>query len=289
MAKSTLWLWGVLLWGCQPAPVPNGAAPSALPVPSLTPAAPVSSPTVAPSVTPSAAPSVLTPPLLPAGLATLQIQTGTRFLNGKGQSLRLEVVGFDAQGQRVNGPLPLSFVLSRPEDFSVSPDGTVTALKEFGFSEVIIRVVGTALEARTLLSVADFSSGFSGGGAASNAAVNGPINVPPIITSVATTASTVNGSGWPIRLDAVGSDPEGAPLSYVWSCLDSGCDGFIPSTTGATVYWRSPAASGTYRLQLRLSDGQNTVVQTLPIVVNAGIGAIDVQVGPEPVVTDPPT
>ena len=167
-----------LLIGCQPGPptAPPGTAP---PVgTSASPQIPTGVPSGAPSEAPSGAPSAAptpTPALTPnpagGATATVQLPDGTRlelflpnrFLTDLGQSVAMVARLFDASGREIPlGELKLRFSSSRPQDFSVSEQGVITALTDEGFSTITVQIDGTQLSASQLISVA---AGFSGGGA----------------------------------------------------------------------------------------------------------------------------
>jgi hypothetical protein len=183
----------LLLSACQPVAVntplesPAPALPSAQPtLPDISPSPSPAEPgdvSESPPPDPGSGGVVTTPSVpLPAGLVSIRVEIAERFLNGEGDTTRFRVVGLDAAGQPLSGALPLSFTLSRPEDFRIDADGLATALKDFGFSEVIIRVIGTDLEARTILSVSlpsTYSGGGGGGGGGST-----PSDPPPTHSAV---------------------------------------------------------------------------------------------------------
>lgn len=150
-----------LLAGCGPVPqIPIGTlspvnsqpGSSAPPAPGISPI-PATQPTVRPTPQPVAQP--------PVGLASLALAVPTRYLYAKGESVRLGVVLLDAAGRPLTpaGPLALEWSSSRPGDLSVDTGGTVTALVADGYSEISVRLGGTAFSAATLLSVTDLASG----------------------------------------------------------------------------------------------------------------------------------
>jgi hypothetical protein len=67
-------------------------------------------------------------------------------------------------GQRRAGEIPLEWSSSRPQDFLVDAEGNVQALVDYGYSEIIVKIVGTNYEARTVVNV---NLGGSGGGGGS--------------------------------------------------------------------------------------------------------------------------
>ncbi|MGV3523866.1 MAG: IPT/TIG domain-containing protein [Candidatus Sericytochromatia bacterium] len=166
----------LMLSACQATPsttspqVP-GSSPSASASPVPSPSAVASAspdplqPSPAPSATPTASASPVDPASLPAGLASLRFAPDSqRFLDEKGQSTTLRVEGLDASAQVLSATLPLNWTSSRPQDFSVSPDGTVVALVDNGFSEIRASIPGTSLSTSLVMNVSTAGSGGSGGG-----------------------------------------------------------------------------------------------------------------------------
>lgn len=260
-------------------PAPSSAAPVLNPV--SNPPAPGGTPGVT-SGGSDAAPVSAPATALPKGLASIRLDADLRFLTAKGQSQRLSVIGLDAQGRAVTGPIPLRFELSRPGDFSVTPEGLVTALTDLGYSEVIVRVPGTAFEARLLISVDAFGGGT---GIDPRAAVpeaddgeEEPVTRPPLIETMGPSRVEIPGGGTPIRFTAEASDPDGDTLSYAWRCLDTDCADFL-TAEGSQVYWRSPLLAGDYRIELSVSDGRYTTREVQVITVEGGSGSITTQVG----------
>lgn len=151
-----------------PTPVPT-ASVMARPEPSVQPQStalpgglpsPVSTPVAVSSVQPQS-------PL--AQLQSLQIQVNNPFLDGIGQSVKLNPLIKDLSGNLLAAELfPLEWYSSRPADFAVDGKGYVTALVEYGYSEITLKIPGTALSAKQLISVTTLT-GTGGGGAAAKA------------------------------------------------------------------------------------------------------------------------
>lgn len=272
----------LLVCACQNSPTmpPGSGSRSASPTPGPTASNAAPSPaSPTPVANPAPGSALATPqssaPALPAGLKAIRVSLSKPFLSGRGEQSQLTLTGLDAEGIAINSPLPLSFSLSRPQDFSISPEGLVTALTEQGFSELIVRVIGTGIEARVRLSVSAPASTGSGGG--NGGGSTGVTNLAPSL-SLSSSATSVEGTGALIRLEGSGTDPEGATLSYSWSCEQTACGSFSTTTAGLT-YWRSPDASGTYKLVLTASDGSNSTRLTQPIVVTTGFSGVGVALG----------
>lgn len=253
----------------EPSPKPVSSAPVSVPDQIANPPAPVPSQSN-PSALPTAELS------LPAGLTAIRASLVTPLLTGRGHSSHVTVIGLDALGQPLKSVLPLSFSVSRPEAFSVTPDGLVTALLDSGKAELIVRVTGTALEARLSLGITAVGGSSSVSGSAGSEPVT-PVNLPPVL-SLSTSASSVSGMGRLVKLEASGSDPEGQSLSYSWSCQEAACGSFS-TQAGATTYWRSPATSGTYHLTLSASDGSLNSQLIQPIAVTTGSSGLSFESG----------
>lgn len=211
---------------------------------------PTSSPTSSPSTTvaspitsspPPASVSSPVPPstpssLLPPNLATIEARVDNRFLNKRGESTQIIVTAQDAQGQAINIPLPLSFRLSRPEDFSISPEGVITALKDFGFSDVLVEVQGTDLQARLNVSVSLPTSNSDGG--SRNPKGDNALNTQLQLTGFSSnsvwagTTLTLNGAHF-------GTDPEAITVTF------AGTPAQIISVSDTTITLQVPRTSGT--------------------------------------------
>ncbi|HEY9844231.1 MAG: hypothetical protein ACAI44_20210 [Candidatus Sericytochromatia bacterium] len=121
---------------------------------------------------PISPPATAVPPVSGSTSRIARIEIlGERFLNAKGESARLSFQLYDAAGQVIDpASLPLQLVSTRPEQIAISPDGTVTALVEEGFSWIEVSLPGTDLLARQLISVSNglggecCSLGSAGGG-----------------------------------------------------------------------------------------------------------------------------
>jgi hypothetical protein len=168
----------VALAACQPlattpVPVPS-AVVSSTPQPVTTPDTPAVGPVASASPSAAATPAPL-PTSNPAAAAQasvtlpdgsrLDISLPNRFFEDQGQTLQVSVKLFDAEGREL--PLTgrkLVFSSSRPQDFSISEQGLITALTDIGFSEIQVRLEGTNLFASQLLSVSSASTFTSGGG-----------------------------------------------------------------------------------------------------------------------------
>jgi hypothetical protein len=163
----------------QPSPPSASSQPSATPNPSM-PASPgpngsVPVPTpssgtnnngtpTTPTPTPNPGASSSTTVNLPDG-TRLVVSVPNRFLDKKSQSVQLNVRLLDQSGREIPIDLArLSFVSSRPEDFSVNAQGLITALKEEGFTTITVQVNGTEIKATQTLSVSSVVFGGSGGG-----------------------------------------------------------------------------------------------------------------------------
>lgn len=246
---------GVLL---SPSP---GADVTPSPVPSIIPSGMLSSPT------PTAQPGAVT---VPAELAVIRFaDNNNRFLDRIQATTQLQVVFFDKLGQRL--PLdgvPLEWSSNRPQDFAVDASGQAKALVESGFSVITVKVVGTSLQAQTVVNVnTPFGGGGGGGGGSST---------PTIPITVALTKAHPDPlfpSDW-VQLAANGAN-NGTPLgaaSYTWRCLEAHCNNFTPAA-GAQVYWQAPAA-GIYTIAVTVSNGTVEKTEQMTITVTHGSGNV---------------
>jgi hypothetical protein len=97
-------------------------------------------------------------------LKSLTVLASKVYLDKKGEVVNLQPVLKDAAGQPLNTvDFPLEWLSSRPADFAVDATGKVTALVEYGYSEITLRVPGTDLAVKQLLSVTELIGSSSGG------------------------------------------------------------------------------------------------------------------------------
>ena len=277
---------GAVLNGCSPAnmfhtqPVGNQRAnqranqPTAQPV--LAPeASALPAPTAAiqiPSPTRTGMP--VTPALiagtpLPPEVAGLRFVEHDRFLDRQGESVALSVELLNRAGEVITPniqALPLVWSSSRQQDIEVNQAGQVTALVSSGFSIVVAKLGGSDLEARTVINVND---GSTGGGFIAPAG-----NARPVITRLQASTQTLTGAGQLVQLTATATDSDDTltEASYSWRC-NTDCNDFS-ATSGTRVFWRSPAISGNYVLQLTVTDGKNTVNKSVTLAVTTGVGNI---------------
>jgi hypothetical protein len=198
---KTFILGGVLitLSACAPGtmPVANGSTSGAVSAPQT----PGSAAPTLPEATATTAPTAgaITPPTTPTGgtaspqapsTGTVQalarahklvLSMGNRFFSARGEQRQIRIEVQDDQGKVLSGEeLSFDFSSSRPQDFSVDATGRIMAEVTDGYSDIIVRLQGSSLQASQLVSVSSpTASGGGGGGGAGNAA-------PP-------TQETVNG------------------------------------------------------------------------------------------------
>ncbi len=157
-----------LLLGCGPSPNPPGIVPSPSASPSSTPApaeTPMPSATVLPSPSSSpvlTTPNRSTPVALASGqpgvdlsiLSSVELKVGNPFLDGMGETTLLQPLLKDKQGQPLDPfKYPLEWLSSRPSDFAIDASGKVTALVEYGFTTIYLKIPGTSLMAQQQISV----------------------------------------------------------------------------------------------------------------------------------------
>lgn len=76
------------------------------------------------------------------------------------------------------------------------------------------------------------------------------INHPPVINSISGADYVgVNGS---ITLTCYASDPDNDPLDYNWTCTN----GTFSSSSGQTITWYAPSASGSATVTVTVTDGR---------------------------------
>lgn len=175
----------LILFGCQTTPTPSPPFPispsasasapviTAPPKP-LTPQAPIASaiPTTSPTLSaPDPTQPIAVAPGQPgidlSAISALELKVSNPYLDGMGETTQLQAVLKDRQGQALAPQkYPLEWLSSRPGDFSVDASGKVTALVEYGYSEITLKIAGTSLSAKQLLSVTTLTGSGGSGSAA---------------------------------------------------------------------------------------------------------------------------
>jgi hypothetical protein len=105
-------------------------------------------------------------------------------------------------------------------------------------------------------------------------------NQPPTVSAISVpTTPPVAGDDVPLSVTA--TDPDGDPLTIVWTQTAPATQGTFSSTSTASVIWRSPTLSTptvTFSFQVTVSDGVNAAVQrTATVQVKAPSYAADIQ------------
>ena len=90
-----------------------------------------------------------------------------------------------------------------------------------------------------------------------------PVNSAPEILSVVANPDTVLTDGT-VTLTCTASDPEGDPLTFSWTAV---VGDFPVQNTGETVTWRAPGVSGEYTISVDVSDGIETVNESVGVFV----------------------
>jgi PEGA domain-containing protein len=96
----------------------------------------------------------------------------------------------------------------------------------------------------------------------SNDTPTGGGNLPPRIVSLNASPSSVVLSG-DSRVTALVSDPDNDPLRISWRATG----GVFGDTTRTSTSWRAPGAPGLYLLYLSVSDGSQTVTDSVDVAV----------------------
>jgi hypothetical protein len=93
----------------------------------------------------------------------------------------------------------------------------------------------------------------------------GPETGPPVVQRIVSVPPVVPRGG-SAQLTALASDPDGDTLTYAWSSAA----GSFSEQTRARIRWTAPAASGTYRVSVVVSDGDGSDSANLDIPVGSG-------------------
>jgi hypothetical protein len=250
--------------GATPTPTPSsGGSPTPLPGVGIRPS-PVPSPV--PSGVPSPTPTVPSGGVVvPSELVAIRFaDSNDRFLERIHETTQLKLVFLDKLGQTLPlEGLPLDWSSNRSQDFSVDGSGLVKALVDSGFAVITVKVMGTPLQAQTVINV---NSPFGGGGGGGSSAP-----AKPVITALTKShPDPLFLNDW-IRLSVSATD-NGSPLSYTWRCLESNCNNFSPAMA-PQVYWQAPAA-GTYTLEVTVSNGTSESTEQMIVTVTNGSGSI---------------
>jgi hypothetical protein len=107
--------------------------------------------------------------------------------------------------------------------------------------------------------MAAFLAGIAG---CSNDAPTGGGNLPPRIVSLNASPSSVVLSG-ESRVTALASDPDNDPLRISWHATG----GVFGDTTKTSTTWRAPATPGLYVIYLTVSDGSESVTDSVDVAV----------------------
>ncbi len=217
---------------CQPTTVPS-TTPSPSAVPTATPTSnPAEEPVINPQPTTSASPSpaASVPPAVVEGSSNAVIDapanapvvalseirsivvSSSRFLNeGAGSTTQLKVSLKDAAGNAVRvEDVKLIFESLNPTRFSVSADGTVTALVDFGTGRIQVTEPTSGLSASLDMSVSSgVLSGGGGGGGGGGGSTTSPTPTPSPSPS-STLGLSLSYAGLGLDVFRVNSTTEGA-------------------------------------------------------------------------------
>ena len=87
--------------------------------------------------------------------------------------------------------------------------------------------------------------------------------LPPVISSITVSPSNRVIAESPVSISAEATSGSGLALTYTWSANG----GSLSSNTGKSIVWRAPSAPGVYIVTLTVSDGTNSVSDTINMVV----------------------
>ncbi len=87
--------------------------------------------------------------------------------------------------------------------------------------------------------------------------------LPPVISSITVSPSNRVIAENAVSISAEATSGSGLALSYTWSATG----GSLSSNTGKSVIWTAPSSPGVYSITLVVSDGTNSVSDTINIVV----------------------
>jgi hypothetical protein len=107
--------------------------------------------------------------------------------------------------------------------------------------------------------------------------------LPPVISSITVSPLGRVVAESSVSISAEATSGSGLDLSYTWSANG----GNLSSNTGKSIVWTAPVASGVYVITLTVSDGTNSVSETVNIVVMDPDAPIinDITYSPSPVAT----
>lgn len=148
-----------LLLACSPTPSTPQPTVPANPTPTAEPLAPAEEPSPAPTPQPepTAEPVPAQTPDPLAQIVSLEFTLGEqRFFNRIGEVRTLTFRALDAQGQEV--PIQanqLEWSTSRPQDIPVTETGEATAVGDYGYSEITIKVPGSDIQASVRMTISD--------------------------------------------------------------------------------------------------------------------------------------
>ncbi|MGV3524182.1 MAG: IPT/TIG domain-containing protein [Candidatus Sericytochromatia bacterium] len=116
----------------------------------------------------------------------LELSIPSRFISNAGSTLQIQARRILANGQAETlEPSQLTWTSARPQDISVNDLGLLLGITANGYSEITVRLPGSELEARLLVSVADNSGSSSGGGGGGNT------SPPPALNGISPASAAI--------------------------------------------------------------------------------------------------
>ena len=112
-----------------------------------------------------------TKPQVSFELGEFKIELSSRFLDKVGDTAQINIIARNTEGGVISpDTLSLQFSSSRPQDVSVSEQGLITALSDFGYAEITVTETKTGQTAKILISVASSALGGSSSARSSSSA-----------------------------------------------------------------------------------------------------------------------